>query len=343
VILAKKELRVLVSIILPACDAEATLPRAVGSLLAQGWKEWEALIVADDARDYAALLRARGIDDARLRFLATGGVRTGCHRARNVGLAQARGALVGMLDADDLFHPDRLARLAPLAAARGAVADNLAVVAEESGALLYRVMGEITAMARLDIAGLLALTAPLAPLVKRDYALPRLAGIEYAEDVIANLRLIDRLGALSVVAESFYEYRVIAGSIAHAEQAAAAFDAAYGSYVARLERGDGLGLAPANRAVAARGLAAKRALNQAFARAQAENPALNFQTFVAPRQSKAGGVCVGALAGSGIGQHVGRAAEAGTPGEVPDAAPGGRISGGTGAAAGCPPAASPRR
>jgi succinoglycan biosynthesis protein ExoO len=287
---------VLVSIIIPACDAEATLPRAVGSLLAQSWQEWEALIIADDPRDYAAVLRARGIEDRRLRFLATGGVRTGCHRARNVGLAQARGALLGMLDADDLFHPERLARLAPLAAARGAAADNLAVVAEDTGALLYRVMGEMTAPVRLDIAGLLALTAPLAPLVKRDYALPRLAGIEYAEDVIANLRLIDRLGALSVVTESFYEYRVLAGSIAHAEQAAAAFDAAYASYVARLESGDGLGLAPTNRAVAARGLAAKRALNQAFAHAQVEEPTLNFQTFVAPRQSRAGVVTIDALA-----------------------------------------------
>lgn len=287
---------VLVSVIIPACDAEATLPRAVASLRAQHWQDWEALIVADDARDYAALLGAQGLADARLRFLATGGVRTGCHRARNVGLAQARGALVDMLDADDLFHPDRLATLAPLALAHGAAADNLAVVTEATEAPLYRVMGAIGAPARVDIAHVLALTAPLVPLVRREHALPRLDGVEYAEDVIGNLRLIDRLGPLPVVAESLYEYRVMPGSIAHDDRAAAAFDAAYASYVARLEGGDGLGLAPANRAVAARGLAAKRALNQDFARAHATAPGLNFQSFVAARQSRATEGSIGTLA-----------------------------------------------
>ncbi len=277
----------LVSLVIPACDAQATLPRAVRSLLAQTWQDWEAVIVADDRFDYAAFVAAHGIVDARLRFATTGAVRSGCHRARNAGLAAVRGELIGMLDADDLLHPAHLAVLAPLAAEHGAAADNLAVVLEEGPETLYRVMGAPAVPQRVTIDALLALTAPLVPLIRRDHLQLRLEGVEYAEDVIANLRLIDRLGPLLVVPESLYEYRVAAGSIAHDAGAAAAFDAAYGGYVARLLGGDGLGVSAGNRAEAARGLAAKRALNQAFARAQALDPRLNFQTFVAGRRGAA--------------------------------------------------------
>ncbi|MDA8252562.1 MAG: glycosyltransferase [Rhodospirillales bacterium] len=275
----------LVSIVIPACDAQGVLARAVGSLRAQAWDDWEAIIVADDLGDYAGVLAAQGIIEPRLRFATTGRRRSGCHRARNVGLALARGALVGALDADDLLRPHHLATLAPLALHHGAAADNLAVVREQDARLLYPVLGDAAAPRRLDLAALLALTAPLVPLVRRELAMPRLDGVEYAEDVIANLRLIGRLGSLLVVQDSLYEYRVAAGSIAHSPDAAAAFDRAYGDYVGRLAQGDGFGLPAELRAAAAAGLAGKRALNAAFAAALQAEPGLDFQAFVARRQA----------------------------------------------------------
>lgn len=272
---------------IPACDAQATLGRAVRSLLAQTWPHWEAIVVADDLFDYRALLAAEGVADARVRHVATGRRRSGCHRARNVGLAAARGELIGALDADDLLRPAHLAILAPLALRYGAAADNLALVREADGAMLYRVLGDATVPTGIDLAGLLALTAPLVPLVRRDHAMPRAAGVEYAEDVIFNMQLIGRLGRLHVVPETLYEYRVAHGSIAHGDGAAAAFDAAYADYVARLLAGDGFGLPAGLRAQAAKGLAAKRALNAAFGAALPADPALNFQTFVTARRAAA--------------------------------------------------------
>src|SRR3712207_138328 len=106
----------LISVVIPACAAEATLARAVRSLIAQSWTDWEGIIVSDDGVDYEALAQARGFFDERLRFVSTGHVRSGCHNARNVGLAATRGELIAALDADDLFHPERLPRLAPIAA-----------------------------------------------------------------------------------------------------------------------------------------------------------------------------------------------------------------------------------
>jgi succinoglycan biosynthesis protein ExoO len=271
----------LVSIVIPACDAQATIGRAIASLLAQTWTAWEAIVVADDMADYAFVLRGQGIADARVRFASTGAVRTGCHRARNVGMAEVRGDLVGALDADDLFESSRLERLAPLAIEHGAAACNLALIEESSGETLYQPLGTIAAPERVDIARLLALTAPLVPIVRRDHMLPRAEGVEYAEDVIANLQLIDRIGPLVTVPEALYEYRVIPGSIAHDDRSGDAFDAAYAAYIDRVRTGDGFGLSPASRAVAAEGLTAKRALNRRFAQAHAADRKLNFQTFAA--------------------------------------------------------------
>lgn len=274
----------LVSIVVPACAAEPTIARAVASLLAQTWSDWEAIVVADDGADYAAVLARAGLADRRLRFVSTGGVRTGCHNARNVGLAAVQGEVVGHLDADDVFAPERLAVLAPLAHDLGAAVDNPAVVADETGALLYRAFGDVDAPIELGLGDLLALSVPLFPLVRRDHAEPRLPGIEFAEDVVANLRLIDRLGRLHAVPRTLMDYRVIGGSICHSDDSAAQFDRAYAALIERVIRGDGLGLLPASRAVARDGLAAKRALNAAFAAAQKDDPALNFQSYVARRR-----------------------------------------------------------
>ncbi len=296
-----------VSVIIPACDAQSTLLRALASLRAQTWAAWEAIVVADDRFDYAAFLSGQGFADERLRHATTGHVRSGTHNARNIGLAKVRGDLVAMLDADDLLHPDYLSVLSTVAGDHGAAADNLAVVRETDGALLYRVLGNASEPGRLDLGAFLALSAPLVPVVRRDYALPRLAGIEYAEDVIANLRLIDALGGLPVVPQSLYEYRIVTGSLSNSTGAAEAFDAAYASYVSRLESGDGLALSPANRTEAAQGLADKRALNQAFAATLRREPGLSFQEFAARQHGAQQAPISSGKSSPGSGSRAGRA------------------------------------
>jgi succinoglycan biosynthesis protein ExoO len=277
----------LVSIIIPVCEAEATIPRTLRSLLAQTWTDWEAVIVIDDGRDYESLIRSANLLDPRMRFSSTGLHRSGCHHARNVGLSIAAGDLVGMLDADDTFHPHRLALLAPVAQREGAAADNLAVIADADSSLMYRVMGPIDAPAGVDIAAFSLLTAPVVPLVRRDHAQPRTDGVEYAEDVIGNLRLIDRLGRLTILPEPFYDYRIRTGSIANAANAGEAFEQAYSSYIERLASGDGFGLSPQNREAARIGLLHKRTLNRKFQAAFAADRSLNFQSFVAGRKRAA--------------------------------------------------------
>ena len=274
-----------VSIIIPACDAEATLPRTLQSLLQQTESAWEAIIVSDDNRDYAAFLASKGLSDPRLRFASTGLNRSGCHNARNVGFDFVGGDYVTQLDADDTVTPSRLAELIPLAADYGAAADNLKMIDEDTEEFIGTVLGDIVDMKLLTLRDFMTLNAPLVPLIRRDHCLPRVPGVEFSEDVIANIQLIDRIGILPITSSSSYIYRIRQGSIANSPSSNEKFERGYSDYIDRLEHGDGFGLKPENRLIACEGLIAKRALNRAYDKAVKEHPSLTFSEF-AQHQSR---------------------------------------------------------
>jgi glycosyltransferase involved in cell wall biosynthesis len=274
---------VLVSIIIPAFRAQATIGRAAQSALAQSWRDIEVIVVADDDTDYSALLAGNGVSDERLRFVSTGSIGSGCHNARNVGMAAARGDFIAALDADDLFLPSRIATLLPIVQKKGAATDNPRVISRETGHELYRAFA-FAPPASLGVAELLALSVPLFPLVAREYADPRLPGIEFGEDFVANLRLIDRIGKLPVIRDSLFEYHVVTGSLSHSDQSAELFEKSYSELIERLERGDKLGLSPDNAALARDALVKKRDFNRAFADARSRDPQLDFQSFAAQQR-----------------------------------------------------------
>jgi glycosyltransferase involved in cell wall biosynthesis len=101
-----------VSIVMPAYRAAPFISGSVRSVLAQTVADWRLLIVSDDGTDYEALLAAAGIRDVRFRFLSTGAIGAGASRARNLALDNVDTPYVAVLDADDRFKPDKLARAA---------------------------------------------------------------------------------------------------------------------------------------------------------------------------------------------------------------------------------------
>jgi len=105
----------LVSIIVAAFNAEQTIGAALQSLTAQSWRNLEILVV-DDASSDATRARATAMaqQDSRIRVISRT-VNEGAYVARNAGIAAARGDFVTFHDADDVAHPDRIARqIAPL-------------------------------------------------------------------------------------------------------------------------------------------------------------------------------------------------------------------------------------
>ncbi|MEL6830686.1 MAG: glycosyltransferase family 2 protein, partial [Pseudomonadota bacterium] len=131
-----------VSIIVAAYKAEAFLPTAIETCLAQSVSDLEVLIV-DDASPISLepTVKAAAGGDQRVRFLRLE-TNQGPSAARNLGLHHARGEFIAVLDADDLMASHRLQVLLTLAEQTGAdiVADNLIVFRnqiDDLGAALY--------------------------------------------------------------------------------------------------------------------------------------------------------------------------------------------------------------
>jgi hypothetical protein len=100
----------LVSVVMPARNAAATIGTAISGILAQSWTRLELLVVENGSEDdTAARVAARAAQDPRLRLIR-GAAEAGAYGARNLGAAEARGAFIALQDADDWSHPDRLAR-----------------------------------------------------------------------------------------------------------------------------------------------------------------------------------------------------------------------------------------
>lgn len=100
----------LISVIIPAYNAEGTIRRAVDSVLGQSYPNVELIIVNDGSRDGTAeILDALAAEHANVFCVhqENGGV----SKARNTGLEHAGGGYIAFLDADDELLPDCLERL----------------------------------------------------------------------------------------------------------------------------------------------------------------------------------------------------------------------------------------
>lgn len=100
-----------ITVIMPACEAAETIVPAVASLVAQTREDWRLMLISDDGRDYRALLEAAGLGDPRITFLSTGRLRAGSTIARNMALDRIETRYAAILDADDRFKPEKLARV----------------------------------------------------------------------------------------------------------------------------------------------------------------------------------------------------------------------------------------
>jgi glycosyltransferase involved in cell wall biosynthesis len=111
-----------VSVLLPAYNAGPGLGAAVRSILTQTFSDFEILLVDDGSTDWSvnALLAQPAGKDPRLRLLRQSN--KGLAAALNAGLEKARGDLIARMDADDIAHPDRLARQVAVMTADGETA-----------------------------------------------------------------------------------------------------------------------------------------------------------------------------------------------------------------------------
>lgn len=98
-----------VSVLLPVRNAATTLDAAIASIVSQTHVDWE-LILIDNASsdDSTPIARAWTERDTRITLINEPTV--GIAHALNTGLQRACGNYIARMDADDISHPERIAR-----------------------------------------------------------------------------------------------------------------------------------------------------------------------------------------------------------------------------------------
>lgn len=201
-----------VSVTMAVHDAEKYLGAALESIQKQSFGDFELIAVDDGSRDGSlAILRRHAESDPRLRVIAR--PHAGIAVTRNAALAEARAEFVAVMDADDVAHPERLARqVAHLRSHPEIVALGTgALVIDPEGWPIRRLKVPIE-HAAIDAALMRgrgeALVHP-SVLFRRDAVLAAAGyreGCDSVEDLELCLRLAER-GRLANLPETLLEYR----------------------------------------------------------------------------------------------------------------------------------------
>lgn len=96
----------LVSVIIPAYNQAEFLPETIQSVLNQTYRNFEIIVVNDASTDNTDEVMAQ-LRDPRLKYIVHEQNQR-LSAARNTGINASRGEILFLLDADDLFHPEKL-------------------------------------------------------------------------------------------------------------------------------------------------------------------------------------------------------------------------------------------
>lgn len=96
-----------VSVIIPAYNADAFIEATLASVLSQTYTNFEVLVVDDGSQDRTAeIVQAVAQQDGRVRLLRSSN--QGVAAARNLAIENSVGEFISPLDADDIWYPQKL-------------------------------------------------------------------------------------------------------------------------------------------------------------------------------------------------------------------------------------------
>ncbi|HXS49362.1 MAG TPA: glycosyltransferase family 2 protein [Sphingomicrobium sp.] len=98
-----------ISVILPVHNRADVLPRAIDSVLAQEFEDFELIVVDDGSSDESGKV-VESYKDTRIRLIRLDRNRGG-NVARNEGIRAAHAPLIAFLDSDDRYLPNKLGRV----------------------------------------------------------------------------------------------------------------------------------------------------------------------------------------------------------------------------------------
>jgi glycosyltransferase involved in cell wall biosynthesis len=101
----------LVSIIIPAYNAEKNIHECLDSVIAQTYWNWEAIVILAPSTDKTMdILREYYFKEARIKIIREK-TKSTCATARNIGYEKSKGEYIKFLDSDDWLEPDCLTQM----------------------------------------------------------------------------------------------------------------------------------------------------------------------------------------------------------------------------------------
>lgn len=97
----------IVSVIMPAHNAESFIESSIESVIQQSFRDWELVIVNDASSDLTSTIAQKYLIDPRVRLISLEN-NMGAAKARNIGCAEANGNYLAFLDSDDLWIKSKL-------------------------------------------------------------------------------------------------------------------------------------------------------------------------------------------------------------------------------------------
>ncbi|BAU13815.1 glycosyl transferase family 2 [Leptolyngbya sp. NIES-3755] len=99
--------KALVSVIIPAYNAEAFIGQTLDSVLAQTYQNFEIIVVDDGSSDRTAeIVKSYAERDRRIRLICQ--ENSGVAAARNLAIQASIGKYISPIDADDIWYPEKL-------------------------------------------------------------------------------------------------------------------------------------------------------------------------------------------------------------------------------------------
>jgi len=221
-----------VSIVIPSFNSAAFIQAALASATAQTLKDIEIIVVDDASTDVTAhLVEEAARVDPRIRLLRQPH-NAGPSAARNAGIAVASGRWIALLDSDDSYATERLARLVEVGDRRGAdlVSDNLMLVPEQHPAAAHPMIPQSLLSAERPLSlvefvrrNTVDASYPavnygfLKPIIRREFLRSRAitydTSVRFAEDFALYLDCFRNDAEWWLVPEAMYHYQVRSNSL----------------------------------------------------------------------------------------------------------------------------------
>ena len=202
----------LVSVVMPAYNAETYISEAIRSVQSQTYTNWILLVIDDCSTDHTAeIVQTFANADDRIRLFRNAH-NLGTAKTRNRGFELSEGEWVALLDSDDMWHTDKLEKQLAAALRSGAeiIYCSYSLVQCDGQKISDYIVPEQTSYNDMLKESVLSCSTTL--LTKDIVDQNRFSPDYYHEDFAYWLQLLKRGYTTSACREPLADYRIVKGS-----------------------------------------------------------------------------------------------------------------------------------